>query len=151
MTKLEAIITKYYGEEIVIADGFDDAVIGIEENAMRLVYSSTKYLEILESKNMSQEEVLENFYFNTESSLETIIATYPDAEILVADGFDRAVIGIEENTMRVVYSVHKCVYILIAEGMPEEDALEYFYFKVLGAYVGDKTPIFCFDDFKDME
>ena len=151
MTNLEAIITKYYGEDIIIADGFDDAVVGIEENTMRLVYSSTKQLEIIESKKMSELEVLENFYFNTEISLETIIATYPDEEILITDGFDQAVIGIEENTMRVVYSVHKCLYILIAEGMPEEDAIEHFYFKVMVAYLGDKKPIFCFDNFRDVQ
>jgi len=34
--------------------------------------------------------------------------------------------------------------------MPDEDALEYFYFNVQGAYVGEQTPIFCFDDFKDV-
>ena len=151
MTNLEAIITKYYGEDIIIADGFDDAVIGIEENAMRLVYSSTKQLEIIESKKMSEQEVLENFYFNTEISLETITETYPDAEILIADGFDQAVIGIEEKTMRVVYSVHKCLYILIAEGMPEEDAIEHFYFNVIDGFIGDKKPIFCFDDFQDVK
>jgi len=35
--------------------------------------------------------------------------------------------------------------ILISEDMTEEDALEYFYYNVSGAYVGEKTPIWCDD------
>jgi hypothetical protein len=80
--------------------------------------------------------------------LEALIETYPDEELLIADGFDEAILGIEENTMRVIYSVSKCLEIIEAMGMPQEDALEHFYFNVHGSYVGEKTPIFCFDDFK---
>jgi hypothetical protein len=29
--------------------------------------------------------------------------------------------------------------------MSDEDAFEYFYFNVSGAYVGEKTPIWCSD------
>ncbi len=31
--------------------------------------------------------------------------------------------------------------------MPEEDAIEYFNFNVSGSFVGEKTPIWCFDNF----
>lgn len=82
--------------------------------------------------------------------LESLIEIYPDEELLIADGFDEAVIGIEENTMRIIYSVSKCLEIIEANGMPEEEALEHFYFNVHGSYVGDKTPIFCFDEFKNV-
>jgi hypothetical protein len=30
--------------------------------------------------------------------------------------------------------------------MTEEEALEYFHFNVMDAYVGEKTPIWCLDD-----
>ena len=82
--------------------------------------------------------------------LESLIEIYPDEELLIADGFEEAVIGIEENTMRIIYSVSKCLEIIEANGMPEEEALEHFYFNVHGSYVGDKTPIFCFDEFKNV-
>ena len=82
--------------------------------------------------------------------LESLIEIYPNEELLIADGFDEAVIGIEENTMRIIYSVSKCLEIIEANGMPEEEALEHFYFNVHGSYVGDKTPIFCFDEFKNV-
>jgi len=79
--------------------------------------------------------------------LESITDKFSDEEIIIADGFDEAVIGIEENTMRVIYSTTKCLEIIEAQGMPQDDALDYFYYNVQGSYIGDKTPIFCFDDF----
>jgi len=72
---------------------------------------------------------------------------YYDEEILKADGFDDAIIGIEENDTRLIYSVSKCLKILEQE-MSELDAMEYFTFNVSGAYVGEKTPIWCWDNFE---
>ena len=79
--------------------------------------------------------------------LEIIIENYQDEEILKADGFDNAVIGIDTDSMRLIYSVQKCIEVLIEEGMDEIDAVEYFEYNVLGAYVGEKTPIWCNDFF----
>ena len=31
--------------------------------------------------------------------------------------------------------------------MTQEDAIEHFYYNVSGSYVGDKTPIWCYDNF----
>ena len=70
-----------------------------------------------------------------------------DETFLKADGFDDAVIGVDETTMRLIYSVKKCIEILIDEGMTYEDAMEHFSFNVSGAYVGEKTPIWCQDNF----
>jgi hypothetical protein len=75
-----------------------------------------------------------------------IIERYEDELFLKADGFDDAIIGIDENQMRLIYSVSKCIEILSAF-MTEEEAMEHFYFNVSGSYVGDKTPIWCFDNF----
>jgi hypothetical protein len=80
--------------------------------------------------------------------LETILENYSDEEILIADGFDKAVIGIELSSMRLIYSVEKCIKILTDDqDMSEEDAVEYFGYNVSGAYVGEKTPIWCEDYF----
>jgi hypothetical protein len=78
--------------------------------------------------------------------LESILENYPDESFLKADGFDEAVIGVDENSMRLIYSVSKCIEIL-REDMSEEDALEHFYYNVSGSYVGEKTPIWCIDNF----
>jgi hypothetical protein len=76
-----------------------------------------------------------------------IIENYPDEEILSADGFDDAIIGVEESSMRLIYSVSKCIEILINDGMNEEEAFEFFDYNVAGAYMGEKTPIWCYDNF----
>ena len=77
--------------------------------------------------------------------LEGIVEYFQDEEILKADGFDDAVIGIDTGTMRLIYSVTRCVEILIVGGMDMNDAIEYFDFNVRGGYVGEKTPIWCDD------
>jgi len=79
--------------------------------------------------------------------LDNIVENFYDYDFLIADGFDAAVIGYEEHSMRIIYSVSKCIDILIEDGMNELDALEYFTYNVSGAYVGDKTPIWCWDYF----
>jgi len=78
--------------------------------------------------------------------LDYILETYDDESFLKADGFDEAIIGVDENSMRLIYSVSKCIEIL-SQDMSEEDALEHFYYNVSGSYVGDKTPIWCIDNF----
>jgi len=78
--------------------------------------------------------------------LNEIIKQYEEETFLKADGFDEAIIGVDETTMRLIYSVKKCMEILMRD-MTEEDAIEYFSFNVSGAYVGEKTPIWCSDDF----
>lgn len=67
-----------------------------------------------------------------------------DPDILLADGFDAALIGYVEiftNTI-ALYSREKYVGILMEQGMTYQDAEEYFAFNVIGAYVGEKTPAF---------
>ena len=76
---------------------------------------------------------------------EMILEHFEEEEFLTADGFDDAIIGVCENSGRVIYSCSKCIEILVAEGMSDEDAMEYFYYNVSDAYVGEKTPIWCND------
>lgn len=72
-----------------------------------------------------------------------IIDTYEDEELLFVDGFDAAIIGIDTVSYRVVYNKEIMIEVLIAEGMSYEDALEHFSYNIEGAYVGEKTPIYC--------
>jgi hypothetical protein len=76
--------------------------------------------------------------------LESILENYPDETFLKADGFDDAIIGFDEHSLRLIYSMSKCLDILM-EDMSDEDALEHFYYNVSGAYVGEQTPIWCND------
>ena len=77
------------------------------------------------------------------TTLEAIVTKFYGEDILIADGFDEAVIGIEINTNRLVYDIFKMRELLIKnDGMSSDDAMEYLDFNVLGAYMGEKTPIF---------
>ena len=77
--------------------------------------------------------------------IDKILNWFPEDEFLKAEGFDEAIIGIDDETMKLIYSVSKCIEIL-KKDMEEEEAVEYFNFNVKGAYMGDKTPIWCIDD-----
>lgn len=78
--------------------------------------------------------------------LNEIIEQYEDETFLKADGFDEAIIGVDETTMRLIYSVSKCPEILMKD-MTHEDAIDYFEFNVRNTYMGEKTPIWCSDNF----
>lgn len=66
--------------------------------------------------------------------------------MLLADRFNDALIGTAERAgMRDVaaYDAEKCIQILIdRDGMSAQEAHEFFYFNVLGSWVGKKTPVF---------
>ena len=64
--------------------------------------------------------------------------------LLFADGFDDAIIGVAERIGMepvVAYDVNKIIEIL-ARDMSEDEAVEYFEFNILGAYMGERTPVF---------
>jgi hypothetical protein len=73
-----------------------------------------------------------------------IMERLADEEALLADGFDRALIGHTQGMNVVaVYDYDLCIDILVKNGeMSIEDAVEHMSFNVVGAYVGEKTPIF---------
>lgn len=73
-----------------------------------------------------------------------------DNECLLADGFDRALIGITVGGNPIaVYDVNRMVGVLVEEeDMTPEDAMDYLGFNVFDAYVGEKTPIFIDLDFQ---
>ena len=65
--------------------------------------------------------------------------------ILLADGFDAALIGTGERCGQptlAVYDREKCIEILQGQGMSYDEAQEYFDFNVVGAWVGEQTTIF---------
>jgi len=55
--------------------------------------------------------------------------------------YEQAIIGQDDASLRVVYSVDKIIGIL-SEEMSEEEAREFYEYNILGAYMGDMTPIY---------
>ena len=76
--------------------------------------------------------------------LEKILQDHPDSELLrMSEGnFDAAIIGVDQDGERLIYDSNSVVQVLINDGMDEEDAWEYFYYNIAGAYVGKNTPLF---------
>jgi|TARA_R110000868_G_scaffold18467_7_gene81170 hypothetical protein len=66
---------------------------------------------------------------------------YPD--LLKADGFDEAIIGVVQRLgiQAICYDQEKVIEILMRD-MSEEEAWEYFDFNIAGAWVGESTPFF---------
>lgn len=85
----------------------------------------------------------------SQEKLDIILERYPDEEFLTPDGLVDALLGVDDHSMRLVYSKSKIIQILIEqEEMSEEDALEHYYYNIHGAYVGERTPIYVEDDFE---
>jgi hypothetical protein len=68
--------------------------------------------------------------------------------MLKANGFDNALIGIGRRCSQedvLVYDFNKAVKILVnRDNMTEEEAVEYLEFNTVGAWVGNKTPMFVY-------
>ena len=68
--------------------------------------------------------------------------------MLVADGYDEAVLGVARRCSQpdlFAYDVEKIIEILMTrDDMTYEDAVEFFDFNIAGAWVGEETPIFIF-------
>ena len=79
------------------------------------------------------------------TSREEVMEILEDSEALLWDGFEGALIGYcERCTLGPValYDHDKCIKILMErDGMDEDSAEEYFEYNVVGAYIGDKTPM----------
>lgn len=67
MNLLDKILENFPDETFLKADGFDDAVIGYDMS-FRLIYSTTKCIEILVEEGMTEEEALEHFDYNVAGS-----------------------------------------------------------------------------------
>ena len=67
-------------------------------------------------------------------------------EALLCDGFDDAIIGMaERNSLGpvVAYDTEKMIDIMVErDGMTYEEAIEYFDYNILGAWMGEYTPVF---------
>lgn len=77
------------------------------------------------------------------SNAEWIMGYNPEA--LMADGFEDAILGVAERCSQpalVVYDAEKCVEILVERGMEEDEAMEFFQFNTLGAWVGGRDAAF---------
>jgi hypothetical protein len=63
---------------------------------------------------------------------------------ILLDGFDDCIVGVTESFgggIRLLYSRDKILESL-QKDMSEEDAIEYYYYNIVGGYFGEQNPIF---------
>ena len=83
-----------------------------------------------------------------QSHLRSLVHEYAnevDEELLLADGFDDAIIGVgfSGGNHRVVYDKNKMLQILVdRDSMTDEEANEYLEHNVLSTYIGEHTPMY---------
>jgi len=72
-------------------------------------------------------------------------AEFYEEEILLADGFDDALVGIATRfggLRLAAYNVDLMLAQLVEDGCTPVEAREYYDFNIIGAWVGELTPIF---------
>jgi len=74
--------------------------------------------------------------------MDRLAEEYPD--LMRMDGFDDAILGVVERIglHAVCYDLNKVISILMEQGMDEQDAWDWYQFNMLGAWVGEATPVF---------
>lgn len=78
--------------------------------------------------------------------IDRIKQDYISTKLKTIGGYDKAVIGIDPETLRLVYSGKKILSILI-ETMSPADAQEFFDFNFMNFYMGEGSPIICDDNY----
>ena len=75
---------------------------------------------------------------------ERLTKQYNDDELLFADGFDEAIIGITLGTLnRVVYDARMMATKLVMDHkMDYPEAWEYLDFNTFQAHIGERTPVY---------
>ena len=79
--------------------------------------------------------------------VDQILKLNPDA--LTADGYDRSIKGIggRDGKPVLLYSSDKCIQQLMEDNdWDYEESVDWFSFNTLGAYMGENTPLFEWDE-----
>ena len=74
---------------------------------------------------------------------ETLAAQSPESMVL--DGLDEALVGVVYRFGQIplaAYDRSKILEILMRDGIGRQEAIEYFEYNIIGAWVGEGTPVF---------
>lgn len=80
--------------------------------------------------------------------LKQILDNYPNQPFVILDGLDNAVIGVDQNAERLVYSINAIVDCFVEEGMEPDEAIEFYEYNTARAvpYI-ENAPILIYTDF----
>jgi len=135
--EFEAIFQSLFIEDM------DHAIIGIGMmfgSYERVVYDQSKLGDLGNLDDLSNKDIL----LWEDMKLEDIAEKYPD--FMTMDGYDYAVIGIVKESKSIkaaiAYDYDSVLDVSVKMGMTYEEAVEFFDYNQIGAYVGPHTPIF---------
>jgi hypothetical protein len=82
------------------------------------------------------------------NKLQQILDNYPDQPFIILDGLDNAVIGVDQNAEKLVYSINDIVDCFVEQGMEPDEAIEYYEYNTARAvpYI-ENAPILVYTDF----
>ena len=82
------------------------------------------------------------------SMLQQILDNFPDEQFVILDGLDNAVIGVDQNAEKLVYSINDIVDCFVEQGMEPDEAIEYYEYNTARAipYIPN-APILIYTDF----
>jgi hypothetical protein len=78
-------------------------------------------------------------------TLDEVLEYAGEGGALKADGFDDCIIGVADRCSKqplLVYDIEKILDKLVREGCTYEEAQEHFGFNIVGAWMGEGTPLF---------
>ena len=80
--------------------------------------------------------------------LQQILDNFPDEQFVILDGLDNAVIGVDQNAEKLVYSINDIVDCFVEQGMEPDEAIEYYEYNTARAvpYITN-APILIYTDF----
>lgn len=82
--------------------------------------------------------------FRIKDLKETIAST--NEEAMLVDGHDDSLVGYDTQG-RAVYLVKNIIETLMErDGMSQDEAIEFFDFNIAGAFVGEYTPIYMYEE-----
>ena len=80
--------------------------------------------------------------------LQQILENYPDQPFVILDGLDKAVIGVDQNAERLVYSINDIVDCFVEQGMEPDEAIEFYEYNTARAIpYKEHAPILVYTDF----
>jgi hypothetical protein len=65
MTKRDQLLAFVPDDILLFADGFDDAIIGLDTLSLKVVYSKQQMIQILIDEDMTPEDAIEFLEYNT--------------------------------------------------------------------------------------
>ena len=66
-------------------------------------------------------------------------------ELMTMDGYDDCILGVGRvfQDYKIIYDTNKILHKMVEEqGMTTEEAIEFYEYNIVGAYMGEATPIF---------